>query len=148
MREIKFRLTRGGKIVGYEKHVVSCGRVDIFQSIKNDDEDGWEWWNICVPFAKKPYIECDNKDQFTGLLDKNGKEIYEGDVCHVKYYDKTQDCTYTNTFLYEDNGRAFFSEGCYQIECNETAYIKWFESVEVVGNRHENPELLEAPNAR
>ena len=43
MRKIKFRLLLNGKIVGYEQHVISCGHVDIFHSVKNDDQVSWEW---------------------------------------------------------------------------------------------------------
>lgn len=72
--------------------------------------------------------------QFTGLTDKNGKEIYEGDIikyyniiAQIKYHDKlTAFVIYTkkdnNTFLLCD------AENVY--------------SLEVIGNIFENPELI------
>jgi len=70
--------------------------------------------------------------QFTGLLDKNGKKIFEGDV--LKIY-------------FEGNGRSYLKEVKWLNDAINKG--RWdaldncaFTSCEVVGNIFENPELL------
>lgn len=78
-------------------------------------------------------------EQFTGLLDRNGEEIYEGDIVFffTEHFDKATggfDGEDEHNAIVEwfDNGFAFMDKVPYDpnIEC------------EVIGNIHENPELL------
>ena len=73
--------------------------------------------------------------QYTGLKDKNGKRIFEGDVVRAKRIDNYE--IYT--------GYVVWGKGCFDIKIkkmNKPA-IDLFKDFEVIGNIHDNPELLE-----
>lgn len=74
--------------------------------------------------------------QYTGLKDKNGKEIYEGDV--VKYKD---DKDGVRAVLWSDKIGAFVI-GRFNTVGTSLLGL-YFEEMEIIGNIYENPELLE-----
>ena len=71
--------------------------------------------------------------QYTGLKDKNGKEIYEGDIIICKYGPEI-----TMEVKWIDEG--FRTLGKYNVD-NYVGYVK--NSAEVIGNIYENHKLLE-----
>lgn len=77
--------------------------------------------------------------QFTGLKDKRGKEIFEGDI--VKFIYTTYEHEYEEEIgeVYFENGMFMFSRSCEfcTADCNFRE-----ESLEIVGNIFENPELI------
>ena len=74
--------------------------------------------------------------QYTGLTDKNGKKIFEGDICWfygVEYY----------LGLWEQNAIVAITD---MTDDEQTHYLNNAEYCEVIGNIHDNPELLTDSN--
>lgn len=75
--------------------------------------------------------------QFTGLLDKNGKEIYEGDIVNYQY---SKDATaYKGEIYYNNKFAAFWIKSGSD---SGFALLGQQQVIEIIGNLYENPELL------
>lgn len=81
--------------------------------------------NKMIWFDKLVRTDTENLMQFTGLLDKRGKEIYEGDIVKNKY--KLQ---WVVEYIYNGFDPFDAHDGIYAIE------------VEVIGNIYQNKDLL------
>lgn len=75
--------------------------------------------------------------RYTGLKDKNGKEIYEGDVC-----DDTRGFRFV--VIWDDANARFLGRGIGK-QKEYIRYVGQGPAVEVIGNIYENPELLSKP---
>ncbi|WP_298784389.1 YopX family protein [uncultured Campylobacter sp.] len=89
-------------------------------------------WEI---FPGTPEQRPFNIMQYTGMEDKNGREIYEGDI--IKYDDAGGEA-HTQVVRYDDEMGAF---GCDRGALMDHFNCMW--EIEVLGNIYENPELLE-----
>ena len=90
------------------------------------DEETSEEWN---------YIDKETLGQYTGLHDKNGKEIWENDIVEI-----------TREGIYE-KGIIIFKNGCFFIKSKENLLALYNcelnnYKVKVIGNITDNPELL------
>ena len=79
--------------------------------------------------------------QFTGLTDKNGKKIFEGDIVKIRraYLNAgyEEDCFYKVAWHKYWNGWALIN-----IRDTQSCYLDNVIQGEVIGNIHDNPELL------
>ena len=89
-------------------------------------------------------------EQSTGLNYKNGREIYEGDLIRILVSEDFRK-EYLEEYHHEiPTGvcQVSFECGAYIVNQNDTYYLPIgqyrAEEIEVIGNIHENPELLEA----
>ena len=142
MREILFRgkrLQGGDWVEGYffksdiNKRVRESGKATL---IFTPDCDTF----ITVPECHNSFmVVSDTVGQYTGLTDKNGKRIFEGDIAKV-LQGKDKDIAYVGFengafMLYPKTGNIY----------ERTLWEYWYNDwdVEVIGNITDNPELLE-----
>ncbi len=76
--------------------------------------------------------------QFTGLLDKDGREIYEGDI--VRYYDDIEDELVSSHVIYHKESCSFCAAPTKL--CGDYIGICAHWQYEVIGNIHDNPSLI------
>ncbi len=116
MREIKFRVwdSANKRIVPFDEMIT----------------DEWE-----MAALKSTHVF--SFMQYTGLKDKNGKEIYEGDILRATFYGTPQATPLL--VLFENGG---FYTDLIGLKENISDSVARNDAVEVIGNIHENPELL------
>ena len=97
-----------------------------------------EWWEV----------DPSTVGQYTGLTDKNGKKIFEGDIVRGRHWTSYNDKNPEDFHLWrvdwsEKSGLITFVDSPTTKARMSIHDFADFEEVEVIGNIHDNPELLE-----
>ena len=131
MREIKFRAWHKRDKVMWEPTLVTCGSDSgaVYSYPKAKKEDN-------VPYFPR---ECELM-QYTGMKDKNGKEIYEGDIVEVFNRGKWIVGYSGDMFTLR---KTIEAKKCYSLTSFVSDYDKDMRlSYEIIGNIYQNPELI------
>ena len=149
MRDIKFR-------VWCKDKKIMCDVNDIYEGLYEPDKLEIDIYNVEIGYQDYHLTrELDNIElmQYTGLKDNSNKEIYEDDIIRLwthKDEENPENDKYEDYLVYWNDG-AFVVNweneySCcdlgYAINCWEadsTEYKDW----QVIGNKFNNPELLE-----
>lgn len=124
-REIKFRAWHKDL-----KKMFKIGQITLEKGTWNFEPNDRDFIGMSIPYQPSFVLM-----QYTGLHDKNGKEIYEGDILKV-YYKGMSEVGYVE----------YDNDYCeYKIIINtDKDYFSLWKSIDLekIGNIYENPELL------
>ena len=138
MREILFRGKRtdnGEWVYGYYTKAMYFLNKKEMHIIFAPDGEAFP----CCEFADYEEVIPETVGQYTGLTDKNGRKIFEGDIVegNSEYF------TFTHPY-----GKVVYDGGQYLISFDDVledieCLGAWANDVEIIGNIYDNPELLE-----
>lgn len=123
MKELRFRAWDGKKMIDDVIPVSETSILELFE---------YEWQET----------EVEAVEQYTGLKDKNGKEIFEGDIVKARWFR-------TKNARFDTSGEVKFNDGWFYIYDDPDAQdrlgvpIHNCYDIEVIGNVHQNADLLE-----
>lgn len=142
MKITKFRIYDD---IDKKMYPVSKINFDTGEVFYYDDPD------LPFPTVRRVKIEKTDLMQFTGMLDKKGKEIYEGDIVKKEFYINYEDHYKSDEYI----GHIVFENGTFLIKdeikkVNRILgpledFTEDFKHLEVIGNVYKNPYMLEEP---
>ena len=131
-------------------------REILFRGRGNTEYNDGEWcygvpirdfegdWKICTDNSKRVVIP-ETIGQYTGLKDRNGINIFEGDIIKYKNTDgikfNSVALTVIGKVVYNEKNASFAISGKDEIGAKYYDYFP-IKNIEVIGNIHDDPELL------
>jgi uncharacterized phage protein (TIGR01671 family) len=145
MREILFRGKRtstgewvyGGILKTFHPNYEHNSEDDFLKQVPN-------CYCICTG-GKDIFVEQESICQFTGLTDKKGKRIFEGDIVRILGNQDVEDwknVDYTALIAFIDGGFCAIDGTVEEHGFRRYALARLDFSLEVIGNIHDNPELV------
>jgi uncharacterized phage protein (TIGR01671 family) len=141
VREIEFR----GKRVDTGEWVYGAFVPD---ALETPDNDLITWgfirrYNRDIGKMETIEVARESVGQYTGLCDKNGQKIYEGDVLHIEIHNwakKDDILSSANEVVKFQNGKFGFDWGFRREFKTMDCFCE--TTFEIIGNAHDNPDLL------
>ena len=137
MREIEFR----------GKSIINIGNIKVGEWVYGGISINYNRVWIDTPYYGQVAVNPETVGQYTGLKDENGKKIFEGDIIDFSY-----DMFVGNFDTFVAKGKIIFEDGAFYVECMENerttkkeSYLLYsinIDTIEVIGNIWDNPELL------
>ena len=110
-------------------------------------ENSAQIWETINSRKYNSVVSLETVGQYTGLTDKNGKKIFEGDICRFREWSKGDMC-WIGKVHYEH--QQFVISGNPNKECESEFLLVMSrfipENIEIIGNIHDNPELMKGEN--
>ena len=130
MREILFR----GKRIDNGEWVEGDFLAPVFEGIP---------WILPRGEGEEVKVDPETVGQYTGLCDKNGKKIFEGDIVQITYETTDYPVNKERRAVTYNTNECCYYPMRWQERCECCDYGTDIIDLEVIGNSHDNPELLE-----
>lgn len=135
-------------------------REILFRGKRTDSGEWVEGDLLQIKYYNKPIIECkimpqtpvssaypvlpETVGQYTGLTDRNGKKIFEGDICKFKRFNDV----HVGKVVFNVTTASFIMwyqpiVGAYGEKATQKMLLSVCDNIEVIGNIHDNSELME-----
>ena len=149
MRDILFR----GQTRRKGEYIVNmagdkCESHWVYGGIFPQNKDG----DFAIIYQQEPEIRkftvyAETVGQYTGLTDKNGVKIFEGDICRFKRFNDV----HIGKIVFNATTASFVMwyqpiVGAYGEKATQKMLLSVCDDIEVIGNIHDNPELLGGEN--